>query len=158
MAANIQALEGGGSPLSQATRAFFEPRFGVDFSPVRVHTDARAAHTTRAVHARAFTLGPHIAFGTGQYAPHSPAGRQILAHELTHVVQQNGSQLQRAQPRATSQAPQVATALEPDAGMKGGAKTPGKDLSASGVTSDGLARRVLGQGEVLSQSPDGRGY
>jgi hypothetical protein len=97
VAANIQALEGGGSPLSQATRAFFEPRFGADFSQVRVHTDARAAHTTHSVHARAFTVGRNIAFGTGQYAPHAHAGRQVLAHELTHVVQQHGRQPQRVQ-------------------------------------------------------------
>jgi hypothetical protein len=157
VAANIQALEGGGSPLPQVTRAFFEPRFGVDFSQVRVHTDGRAAQTTSSINARAFTLGQNIAFGTGQYAPYSHAGRQVLAHELTHVVQQNGSQLQRAQLRVPGQVPQVVTALEPDTERKGGATISNKDRSATGVKSGELARRVLGQGAVLSRRPDGRG-
>ncbi|HYV10297.1 MAG TPA: DUF4157 domain-containing protein [Pyrinomonadaceae bacterium] len=96
VAANIHALNGGGSPLPQSTRAFFEPRFGVDFSHVRVHTDSRAAETAGSIQARAFTVGQHIAFGEGRYEPHSHAGRELLAHELTHVIQQNGSQVQRS--------------------------------------------------------------
>lgn len=98
VAANIHAMNGGGSPLPQATRAFFEPRFGADFSGVRVHTDSHAAETANSIQARAFTVGQNIAFGTGRYAPHSHAGRELLAHELTHVVQQNGSQVQRDSP------------------------------------------------------------
>lgn len=86
--AQIQALRGGGSPLSAQTRAFFEPRFGHDFSGVRVHSDARAAETARAVQAQAFTLGRDVVFGAGQYAPGTDAGRRLLGHELTHVVQQ----------------------------------------------------------------------
>src|SRR5262245_23822951 len=88
MAANIHALNYGGSPLPPATRAFFEPRFGADFSQVRVHTDTRTAGTAKSINAKAFTAGKHIAFGTGEYSPHSHEGRQVLAHELTHVVQQ----------------------------------------------------------------------
>jgi hypothetical protein len=91
VSAYIQALHSGGSPLPQATRAFFEPRFGADFSPVRVHTDTRAAETAKTIHARAFTVGRNIAFGTGQYAPESREGQQLLAHELTHVVQQGSA-------------------------------------------------------------------
>ena len=89
VAANIHALNGGGSPLSNTTRAFFEPRFGADLSQVRVHTDSRAAATADSINARAFTVGNNIAFGPGRYAPHSHEGRQLLAHELTHVVQQS---------------------------------------------------------------------
>ena len=88
IAANIHALEGSGRPLPQAMRAFFEPRFGADFSQVRVHADSQAADTTNAIQAKAFTVGQNIAFGTGQYAPHSHEGRRLLTHELTHVVQQ----------------------------------------------------------------------
>jgi hypothetical protein len=88
VSANIRALQGGGSPLPPATRAFFEPRFGADFSQVRVHTGARAAETAKSINARAFTVGRDIAFGTGQCAPESPEGRRLFAHELTHVVQQ----------------------------------------------------------------------
>jgi hypothetical protein len=92
VADNIRALSsGGGSPLPQAARAFFEPRFGADFGHVRVHTDSRAAQTAGSINARAFTVGRDIAFGAGQYAPHSHDGRQLLAHELTHVVQQGAA-------------------------------------------------------------------
>ena len=96
VAANIQNLRGGGSALPAQTRAFFEPRFGADFSQVRLHTDARAADTATSIHAKAFTVGRDIAFNAGQYAPESAEGQHLLAHELTHVVQQQGDQIQRA--------------------------------------------------------------
>jgi hypothetical protein len=91
VAANVHAMNGGGNPLAETTRAFFEPRFGADFSQVRVHTDSRAAETAKSINARAFTVGPNIAFSAGQYAPESREGRQILAHELTHVLQQGNA-------------------------------------------------------------------
>ena len=75
VAANIHSLSHGGSPLPQTTRAFFEPRFGADFSQVRVHTDSRAAETANSINAKAFTVGPNIAFGAGQYAPESREGQ-----------------------------------------------------------------------------------
>jgi Domain of unknown function (DUF4157) len=77
-----------GAPLDAATRAFMEPRFGRDFSAVRVHTDHRAAQSARALGARAYTLGSDIVFHPGQHAPRTREGRQLLAHELAHVVQQ----------------------------------------------------------------------
>jgi hypothetical protein len=67
-----------------------EPRFGHDFSRVRVHTDAKAAASAMAVNALAYTVGHNVVFGTGQYRPTTLEGRKLLAHELTHVVQQNG--------------------------------------------------------------------
>jgi hypothetical protein len=79
---------GGGAPLDPAARKWFEARFGRDFSDVRVHTDEHAAQSARAVNARAFTSGEHITFDAGQYAPHSDRGQRLVAHELTHVVQQ----------------------------------------------------------------------
>jgi outer membrane protein OmpA-like peptidoglycan-associated protein len=85
-----QALHSPGRPLDPPTRAFFEPRFGHDFSKVRVHADALAAESARAVGALAYTLGPDVVFGAGQYAPTTDAGRSLIAHELTHVVQQRG--------------------------------------------------------------------
>jgi len=84
---HISALRGGGQPLPESVRAFFEPRFGYDFSQVRVHTDGQAAESARAVNARAYTLGRDVVFGAGEYAPDSAAGKSLLAHELTHVVQ-----------------------------------------------------------------------
>ncbi|MEF8701282.1 MAG: DUF4157 domain-containing protein [Candidatus Accumulibacter sp. UW20] len=79
-----------GSLLDSPTRAFFEPRFGVDFSAVRIHTDTQASESARAVNALAYTVGHDVVFNSGQYAPHSDTGRRLLAHELTHVVQQGG--------------------------------------------------------------------
>ena len=84
-------LSSSGQPLDAGTRAFMEPRFGRDFSQVRVHTDARAAESARAVNALAYTVGRDIVFGTGQYVPGTSEGKKLLAHELTHVVQQHAS-------------------------------------------------------------------
>jgi hypothetical protein len=78
-----------GLPLDAPTRAFMEPRFEQDFSAVRVHHDGRAAESARAVGARAYTVGQHLVFGAGQYQPHARAGRHLIAHELTHVIQQS---------------------------------------------------------------------
>lgn len=87
----IESLRGGGQPLPESTRSFFEPRFGHDFSRVRVHHDARAAESARAINARAYTRGRDIVFGAGQYAPGTSSGQRLLAHELTHVIQQRGA-------------------------------------------------------------------
>ncbi|CAG0963911.1 hypothetical protein METP1_00866 [Methanosarcinales archaeon] len=89
---NINALKGGGQPLPESMRSFYEPRFGHDFSQVRVHTGAKAAESALAVNALACTVGRDIVFGAGQYAPDTGAGRQLIAHELTHVVQQRDNQ------------------------------------------------------------------
>ncbi len=85
----IHSLKGGGQPLPEATRVFFEPRFGYDFKNVYVHTDARAEESARSLNAKAFTTGRDIVFGSGQYTPDTPSGKKLLAHELTHVVQQS---------------------------------------------------------------------
>ncbi|MCP3138163.1 eCIS core domain-containing protein [Pyxidicoccus xibeiensis] len=85
-----EVLRSGGRPLDSALRADFEPLFRHDFSRVRVHADGGADTSARAVDARAYTVGRDIVFRAGQYAPHTPSGRQLLAHELTHVVQQSG--------------------------------------------------------------------
>lgn len=77
-----------GQPLDKTTCAFMEPRFGNDFTSVRVHTDQRAAESARAMNAFAFTVGQNIVFDTGQYQPHSTQGQELIAHELTHIVQQ----------------------------------------------------------------------
>lgn len=86
--AQIHSLRGGGQPLPPSSRAFFEPRFGQDFSGVRLHTSGAAAEVAAALRAKAFTTGDQIVFGGGQYAPASQEGQRLLAHELTHVVQQ----------------------------------------------------------------------
>lgn len=80
----------GGTPLSTDLRAYFEPRFGHDFSRVRIHADAEGSKAARSVQARAYTYGSDIVFGAGEYAPATPQGRRLLAHELAHVIQQGG--------------------------------------------------------------------
>jgi hypothetical protein len=91
----IQGLRGGGRPLPEAARSFFEPRFGHDFDAVRVHADPPSGEVARAVQARAFTVGRDIVFGAGQYQPESTEGRRLLAHELTHVLQQREGRVVR---------------------------------------------------------------
>ena len=86
-----QVLRAPGAPLGEATRAFFEPRFGHDFSRVRVHTDAQAARSAQSVGAQAYTVGNHIVFNEGRYAPATASGGELLAHELTHTVQQGAA-------------------------------------------------------------------
>ena len=94
-------LRQSGRPLDAGTRNYFEPRFGADFSNVRIHTDTNAAASARSVNALAYTVGRDVVFNSGQYAPHRDAGKRLLAHELTHVVQQSGG-LQRATPMTNS--------------------------------------------------------
>jgi hypothetical protein len=81
-------LRSSGHPLDPATRAFFEPRFGHDFSHVRIHTGPEAAESARSIQAHAYTSGSDIVFAPGRYSPESTSGRTLLAHELTHVLQQ----------------------------------------------------------------------
>ncbi|HJP92673.1 MAG TPA: DUF4157 domain-containing protein [Pyrinomonadaceae bacterium] len=78
-------------PLDAGTRGRMEPLFGHDFSTVRVHTDAKAEESAQAVNALAYTVGRDMVFGAGQYAPETRSGQQLMAHELTHVIQQSAS-------------------------------------------------------------------
>jgi hypothetical protein len=79
---------GGGAPLDNGTRGFMESHLGADFSDVRVHTDATASDSARSVQAYAYTVGSDVVFQSGKYEPESESGKRMLAHELTHVVQQ----------------------------------------------------------------------
>ncbi|GEM_PF-4431241 len=83
-----EVLRSSGRPLDTASRAFMEPRFGHDFSQIRVHTGLRAHAAAAEISARAFTSGRDIVFGCGEYAPATRSGNELLAHELAHVVQQ----------------------------------------------------------------------
>ena len=81
-------LHSSGQPMPETSRQFFEPRFGHDFSNVRLHTDTAAAKSAQSINALAYTSGNNIVFNSGQYAPGSGPGQRLMAHELTHVVQQ----------------------------------------------------------------------
>ncbi len=86
--ASIQSMSGGGGPLPASLRAELESCFGYDFSSVRAHTGSEAAAAADALGARAFTVGDHIFFAAGEYQPASAGGQRLLAHELTHTIQQ----------------------------------------------------------------------
>ncbi|MCP4256660.1 MAG: DUF4157 domain-containing protein [Planctomycetes bacterium] len=92
---HIHAMKGGGQPLNPATRSFFEPRFGADFSGVRVHTDSKANNLARSINAKAFTVGKDLVFGSSQYSPETSGGRKLLIHELTHILQTSGESIKR---------------------------------------------------------------
>ncbi len=95
----VSSLSGRGQPLSTETKTFFAQRMGHDFSAVRVHTNSEAMESAQAINSLAYTTGNNIVFNQNQYSPHTQSGKHLLAHELTHVVQQsNGvapSRLQR---------------------------------------------------------------
>jgi|GEM_PF-2506444 len=93
----INSLRDGGQPLPESVRAFFEPRFGHDFSEVRVHLGGAAEHSARDVNANAYTVGHDIVFGEGRFAPGTQEGRRLISHELTHVVQQSSSDEMRVE-------------------------------------------------------------
>jgi hypothetical protein len=98
---------GPGKPLEGSARSRMEWAFGRSFEDVRVHTDDHAASLSRSLHARAFAIGPHVAFGADEFRPGSPAGDALLAHELAHVVQQSGGPAQNSAapgPGATNEA------------------------------------------------------
>jgi hypothetical protein len=81
----------GGQPLPETSQSFFGKRLGTDFSEVKIHTGDKAAQSAKDLQAKAYTSGNHVVFAKGQYAPDTEAGKKLLAHELTHVVQQTGS-------------------------------------------------------------------
>jgi predicted metallopeptidase len=107
------ALRSPSQPLDTGARAFFEPRFGHDFSKVRVHSDSKAAESAQAVNALAYTVGNHISFGDGSYHPRSNEGRKLIAHELAHVVQQsqNGGGISAGESHFEAEADRAASAV-----------------------------------------------
>ena len=127
-----ETLMSAGDPLDPALRSLMESRFGVDFSHVRVHTDSQADASARAVDAQAFTVGQHVVFGEGQYIPDTSAGKQLLAHELTHVVQQTRA--------AAGHESNAAAEAEADAG--GNQATAGQAVSVQGAVSPGIQRQA----------------
>jgi hypothetical protein len=135
-------LNSPGHPLDAPTRGFMESRFGHDFSQVRVHTDSEAAESARAVRAHAYTVGQDVVFGAGNYRPHTPEGRHLLAHELAHTVQQRGLQ-RSASDRSLRAAEDVQ--LEREA-----------ESAASAVAGDGLAAPIAARlsAPALSRAAD----
>jgi hypothetical protein len=138
-----------GQTLDPLARAFFESRLGHHFGHVRVHTDARAAATARALRAQAYTVGPDIAFDTGRYTPRTAAGLHLLAHELTHIVQQGASAevqtLGMAAVDSDSEREAARTAdLVVSGGQVGGISAQGNDGVVHRAIGDVLAGGALG--------------
>ncbi|WP_427159630.1 eCIS core domain-containing protein [Aliinostoc sp. HNIBRCY26] len=96
----IRGNQSGGQPLDAGVRAFMEPRFGHSFAGVRVHTNSESVQMNQELHAQAFTNGQHIYFNEGKYNPGSDSGKQLLAHELTHTIQQTGGNELQRQPQS----------------------------------------------------------
>lgn len=127
--------QSGGQSLDKRTQSEMAARFGHDFSQVRIHTDARAGESAQAMGANAFTVGTDIVFGEGQYAPGSSDGERLLAHELTHVVQQSQSG-----PGDTSRMSGRGDASEREAEALAGRATAGQSVQVSAAPGAALAR------------------
>ncbi len=133
------AVQSPGRPLDSAARTLMEPHFNYDFSQVRIHTDALAAESARAVRARAYTLGRDLVFGAGQYSPSSPHGRRLLAHELAHVVQQAGGYTGALLQPAAGQT----STLEAEADSAAAALDRGLPYAVTQFAFAGLSRKTL---------------
>ena len=102
LATEISQTKGHGRPVDRSTTRFMSSRLGMDLSDVRIHTGTRAARMNREINARAFTVGKDIYFNQGQYAPNTSEGKRLLAHEMTHVIQQGGNSLHQNKNTVTS--------------------------------------------------------
>jgi hypothetical protein len=132
-------LRAQGTPLDEHARGFMESRFSHDFSRVRVHTDAKAAASARAVDALAYTVGDAIVFGENQYSPRSETGRRLIAHELAHVVQQSEASPAVPGPLVVSDS---ASAEEREADRAAAAVTTGAEPAAISTATPGVARQA----------------
>ncbi len=137
-----EVLQSAGQPLDPAARAYFEPRFGHDFSQVRIHSDGRAAESARAVGALAYTVGSDIVFDQGRFAPSTETGRHLLGHELTHVVQQRGMR-PSLQPLSIAEA--TGGPLEAEADAVAARVSRGERAPQIRTAADGSLQRSIGE-------------
>jgi hypothetical protein len=135
---DVEGLRGGGRPLPHPARDFFEARFGRDFRGVRIHTGPGATESAQEVRAHAYTVGQHIVFGAGEFAPETTAGRSLLAHELVHTVQQADRGAGRA-PRPQAK------------------RDDGHDLSAPRFAGDAMLEAAFDDEALISESSHRRG-
>lgn len=140
-----EAIKSGGQPLAADTRAFFEPRFRADFSDVRLHADTRAARSADAIGAEAYTVGNHIVLGS-DHAPSDPGTRPVLAHELTHVVQQGAPTARATSPVQRFTAPTVQRA------MKKGCLAPSLVVDVATASAFGTVAETLIEADYITQT------
>jgi hypothetical protein len=145
--ASIRQLKGTGHPLPGTERTFFEERLNVDLSNVRVHTGPDAVQASRDLRARAYTVGSDIAFNEDQYQPGSSDGRQLLAHELTHVVQQGGAARLKRAPDGTIQ-------RQEDTGAGGKEERPSEAEQAA-AKADAARAKAAGEAETTTEGGKG---
>ena len=144
-------MRSAGQPLDASTRSFMEPRFGRDFSRVRVHTDARAAESAQAVNARSYAVQGHLVFGRGEYSPGTSSGRRLLAHELAHVVQQGEApDIQR------QKAPGVESKPEPETDDRDKHEIEDLNKSPHKTTGDDLRRSFRSDRPAGEEDPTQR--
>ncbi len=141
-----QGIKSAAQPLPPSALAFMEPRFRHDLSRVRVHAGPEAAESAAAAGARAYTIGPDIVFGAGHYAPHTPAGRHLLAHELTHAVQQNFALIGEADETLRDSN----SAAETEAARAAEAVSAGHSFSPALRSAPGVARAPAAGGDGVS--------
>ena len=150
----FRSLRSPGQPLDAATRAFFEPRFGHDFSQVRVHADDRAVRSAHALDAAAYTVGRDIVFGAGGYGAGDRRTRGMLAHELAHVAQQGaggGPVVQRAPASSGTSTP---VEIEEEEKEMAAAQTPEETASiAAGSARDRKSTRLNSSHITRSRMP-----
>lgn len=148
-----EVLRSSGQPLDVTTRAFMEPRFGLDFSHVRVHTDAKAAKSAKVVNALAYTVGQRVVFDAGRYAPQTNEGQRLLAHELTHVLQQSSEHI-APQTKLTTSSPSDVSEREAERIADDVTNTTGtaNHLSRFNTTkiAAGVLQRTIGDGHDLT--------
>jgi hypothetical protein len=148
VASRIAGLRSGGSPLPTSARSYFEPRFGRDLGRVRTHTGTAADEPSRAIGAQAYTFGTNIAFRANAFSPDTREGRRLLAHELTHVVQQTGEPLKSIDPSLLSHPGEAA---EREAGeraasvLRGGAAASRRAVPAGHHLPAGTPRSIAAQ-------------
>lgn len=142
-----EVLNSPGKPLDDDARSFLELRFGHDFSKVRVHTDGRAVQSAQAVNALAYTVGENVVFASGQYSPQTVAGRHILAHELTHVVQQTAAPATQIAPAPVLESPR-------DGSYRLALAPPLKPHADHEKQADAVASRIAHWGMPVSSRSD----
>jgi hypothetical protein len=147
-----QALRAPAQPLDPASRAYFELRLGHNLSQVRVHHDSVADASAHAVNALAYTVGEDIVFRGGQYAPHTRSGQHLLAHELTHVVQQSGAgSVDRRVGKSVQRAETLGTKVTEPAGVT-------SPFSVVTATFDGATFTMVGDGKSIVQASAQSGH
>ncbi len=152
----VTSLQKGGQPLPAAQRAFFEPRFGVDFGSVRIHRGSRAAQAAHGIGARAYTLGRNVVFGRGEYRPGTEPGRRLIAHELAHVIQQGHAPRgpAAAPPQTAPRGRTAGTAVQRQAEVQDMRAATGSLLLHPAAPSNGVKVDILAhrQGGLMNDS------